>query len=139
MGDSGAYTCDALIIATGASAKYLGLPSEEAFMGRGVSGCATCDGFFYKDQDVCVVGGGNTAVEEALYLSNIATKVHVIHRRDKFRAEAILVDKLMAKAADRQDGAAPVAHARRSAGRQLRRHRRAPEVHDGRRDQRARP
>ncbi len=99
-GDSGAYTCDALIIATGASAKYLGLPSEQAFMGRGVSGCATCDGFFYKAQEVCVVGGGNTAVEEALYLSNIASKVHLIHRRDKFRAEAILVDKLMAKVAD---------------------------------------
>jgi thioredoxin reductase (NADPH) len=97
VGDSGSYTCDALIIATGASAKYLGLPSEEAFMGRGVSGCATCDGFFYKGADVCVVGGGNTAVEEALYLSNIASKVHLIHRRDKFRAEAILVDKLMAK------------------------------------------
>jgi thioredoxin reductase (NADPH) len=100
VGDSGAYTCDALIIATGASAKYLGLPSEEAFMGRGVSGCATCDGFFYKGQEVCVVGGGNTAVEEALYLSNIATKVHLIHRRDKFRAEAILIDKLHAKVAD---------------------------------------
>jgi thioredoxin reductase (NADPH) len=96
-GDSGTYTCNALIIATGASAKYLGLPSEEAFMGRGVSGCATCDGFFYKQQDVCVVGGGNTAVEEALYLSNIAAKVHLIHRRDKFRAEAIMIDKLMAK------------------------------------------
>jgi thioredoxin reductase (NADPH) len=96
-GDSGSYTCDALIIATGASAKYLGLPSEEAFMGRGVSGCATCDGFFYRDEDVCVVGGGNTAVEEALYLSNIATKVHLIHRRDKFRAEPILVDKVMEK------------------------------------------
>ncbi|MEO8155940.1 MAG: thioredoxin-disulfide reductase [Rhizobacter sp.] len=96
-GDSGTYTCDALIIATGASAKYIGLPSEEAFMGRGVSGCATCDGFFYREQDVCVVGGGNTAVEEALYLSNIASKVHLIHRRDKFRAEAILVDKLMDK------------------------------------------
>ncbi len=98
-GDSGEYTCDALIIATGASAKYIGLPSEEAFMGRGVSGCATCDGFFYRDQEVCVVGGGNTAVEEALYLSNIASKVHLVHRRDKFRAEAILVDKLMDRVA----------------------------------------
>jgi len=99
-GDSGNYSCDALIIATGASAKYLGLPSEQAFMGRGVSGCATCDGFFYKGQEVCVVGGGNTAVEEALYLSNIATKVHLIHRRDKFRAEAILLDKLHGKVAE---------------------------------------
>jgi thioredoxin reductase (NADPH) len=98
-GDSGSYTCDALVIATGASAKYIGLPSEEAFMGRGVSGCATCDGFFYRGQDVCVVGGGNTAVEEALYLSNIANKVHLIHRRDKFRAEAILIDKLHEKVA----------------------------------------
>ena len=98
-GDSGTYTCDALIIATGASAKYIGLPSEETFMGRGVSGCATCDGFFYRDQDVCVVGGGNTAVEEALYLSNIARKVHLVHRRDKFRAEAILIDRLMEKVA----------------------------------------
>jgi len=97
MGDSGTYTCDALIIATGASAKYLGLPSEQNFMGRGVSGCATCDGFFYRDQAVCVVGGGNTAVEEALYLSNIATRVHLIHRRDKFKAEAIMIDKLMDK------------------------------------------
>ncbi|KQU80413.1 MULTISPECIES: thioredoxin-disulfide reductase [unclassified Rhizobacter] len=96
-GDSNTYTCDALIICTGASAKYIGLPSEEAFMGRGVSGCATCDGFFYRDQDVCVVGGGNTAVEEALYLSNIARKVHLIHRRDKFRAEAILIDKVAEK------------------------------------------
>ena len=98
-GDSGSYTCDSLIIATGASAKYLGLPSEQAFMGRGVSGCATCDGFFYRGQEVCVVGGGNTAVEEALYLSNIASTVNLIHRRDKFKAEAILVDKLMDKVA----------------------------------------
>ena len=99
QGDSGSYTCDALILATGASAKYLGLPSEASFMGRGVSGCATCDGFFYRDQVCCVVGGGNTAVEEALYLSNIAAKVILVHRRDKFRAEPIMIDKLMEKVA----------------------------------------
>ncbi len=98
-GDNGTYTCEALILATGASAKYLGLPSEEAFMGRGVSGCATCDGFFYREEVCCVVGGGNTAVEEALYLSNIAKKVFLIHRRDKFRAEPIMIDKLMDKVA----------------------------------------
>lgn len=96
-GDSGTYTCDSLIIATGASAKYLGLPSEEAFKGKGVSACATCDGFFYRNQDVCVIGGGNTAVEEALYLANIARRVTLVHRRDQFRAEPIMVDQLMAK------------------------------------------
>ena len=100
VGDSGEYTCDALIIATGASAKYLGLPSEEAFAGKGVSACATCDGFFYRNQEVAVIGGGNTAVEEALYLANIASKVTLVHRRDKFKAEAILVDKLMARVAE---------------------------------------
>ena len=98
-GDSGTFTCDSLIIATGASAKYLGLPSETAFMGRGVSGCATCDGFFYREEICCVIGGGNTAVEEALYLSNIASKVFLVHRRDKFKAEPILIDKLMDKVA----------------------------------------
>ena len=100
VGDNGTYTCDSLILATGASAKYLGLPSEAAFMGRGVSACATCDGFFYRDQSVCVIGGGNTAVEEALYLSNIASKVTLMHRRDTFKAEAILIDKLYEKVAN---------------------------------------
>ena len=99
MGDAGEYTCDALIIATGASAQYLGLPSEEAFSGKGVSACATCDGFFYRNQEVSVIGGGNTAVEEALYLANIASKVTLVHRRDKFKAERILVDKVMEKVA----------------------------------------
>ncbi|WP_020168677.1 MULTISPECIES: thioredoxin-disulfide reductase [Methylotenera] len=100
VGDSGEYTCDALIIATGASAKYLGIPSEETFNGKGVSACATCDGFFYRNQEVAVIGGGNTAVEEALYLANIASKVTLVHRRDKFKAEAILVDKLNARVAE---------------------------------------
>lgn len=99
-GDQGEYQCDALIIATGASAQYLGLPSEEAFMGKGVSACATCDGFFYRNQDVAVIGGGNTAVEEALYLANIARKVTLVHRRDSFRAEKILIDKLLARVAE---------------------------------------
>jgi len=100
VGDNGEYTCDALIIATGASAKYLGIPSEEKFSGKGVSACATCDGFFYRNQEVAVIGGGNTAVEEALYLANIASKVTLVHRRDKFKAEAILVDKLNARVAE---------------------------------------
>ncbi|MDS4041342.1 MAG: thioredoxin-disulfide reductase [Candidatus Competibacter sp.] len=99
IGDSGEYTCDALIVATGASAQYLGLPSEQAFMGKGVSGCATCDGFFYRNQKVAVIGGGNTAVEEALYLANIASEVTLVHRRQQFRAEKILIDKLMEKVA----------------------------------------
>ena len=99
-GDSASYSCDALIIATGASAKYMGLPSEEAFKGRGVSACATCDGFFYRGQDVCVIGGGNTAVEEALYLANIARHVHVIHRRDSFRSEKILAERLLERASN---------------------------------------
>ena len=99
-GDSGEYTCESLIIATGASAKYLGIPSEEKFAGKGVSACATCDGFFYKNQEVAVIGGGNTAVEEALYLANIASKVTLVHRRDTFKAEAILVDKLMSRVKD---------------------------------------
>src|SRR3990167_5024900 len=101
IGDFGEYSCDALIIATGASAQYLGLPSEKAFMGKGVSACATCDGFFYRGKQVAVVGGGNTAVEEALYLANLASSVTLIHRRDKFRAEKIIVDKLMEKVASR--------------------------------------
>ena len=100
VGDSGEYTCDALIISTGASAKYLGIPSEEKFSGKGVSACATCDGFFYRNQEVAVIGGGNTAVEETLYLANIASKVTLVHRRDKFKAEAILVDKLMERVAE---------------------------------------
>jgi len=109
-GESGSYTCDALVIATGASAKYLGLPTEQAFLGRGVSGCATCDGFFYVDRDVCVVGGGNSAVEETLYLANIASKVTLIHRRDKFRAEPILLDRLQKKVEAATRPTAPPVH-----------------------------
>jgi thioredoxin reductase len=126
-GDSATYTCDALIIATGASARYLGLPSEEAFMGKGVSACATCDGFFYRNKPVAVVGGGNTAVEEALYLANIASTVTLIHRRETFRAEKILIDKLNARVGRRQDHPQVERQPRRSAGRQHGRDRRTPE------------
>ena len=133
IGDSGEYTCDALIIATGASAMYLGLPSEEAFMGKGVSGCATCDGFFYKNQDVAVIGGGNTAVEEALYLSNIAKKVTLVHRRDKFRAEPILVDHLMDKVKEGKIELQAAQRARRGAWQRVRRHRRPHQERSDRR------
>ena len=133
-GDSGTYTCDTLVVATGASAKYLGIPSEQHFMGKGVSACATCDGFFYREQVTCVVGGGNTAVEEALYLSNIASKVILIHRRDKFRAEPILVDKLMEKVGRGQDRAEAVQGSGRGARRRHRRDRRPAEGHAQRRD-----
>jgi thioredoxin reductase (NADPH) len=132
FGDSASYTCDALVIATGASAKYLGLPAKKPSWGKGVRVAPPATVSSTAMQECCVVGGGNTAVEEALYLSNIASKVHLIHRRDKFRAEAIMVDKVMAKVAGRQDPAAPVAHAGRSAGRRHRRHRCATEVHPGR-------
>ena len=113
-GDVGSYTCDALIICTGASAQYLGLPSEEAFMGKGVSACATCDGFFYRNQKVAVVGGGNTAVEEALYLANIASEVHLVHRRDTFRSEKILADRLYKKVEEGKISSTFRSHLRRS-------------------------
>jgi thioredoxin reductase (NADPH) len=127
------YTCDALIIATGATAKYLGLPSEEAFAGRGVSACATCDGFFYRNQEVAVIGGGNTAVEEALYLANIASQGHLVHRRDKFRAEKIMIDKLMEKVAAGKIELALERHPGRGARRQHRRHRHAHQEREDRR------
>ncbi len=135
IGDSGTYTCDALIIATGASAQYLGLPSEESFAGKGVSACATCDGFFYRNQVVAVVGGGNTAVEEALYLSNIAREVHLIHRRDKLRSEKILQDKLFERGRQRQYQAALEPEPGRSPGRRQRRDWRAPAPQRDRRNQ----
>ncbi len=135
VGDSGTYTCDALIIATGASAMYLGLPSEQAFMGKGVSGCATCDGFFYKNQEVAVIGGGNTAVEEALYLANIASHVTLVHRRDTFKSEKILVDQPDGEGQGRQDHAGHRPHPGRSAGRQDRRHRHAHQEHQERQTQ----
>ena len=137
-GDSGEYTCDALIITTGATAKYLGIAREEKYKGKGVSACATCDGFFFREQDVVVIGGGNTAVEEALYLSNIARKVYLVHRRDKLRAEKIMQDKLFEKAAAGKIELVWNHTDRRGAGRRHRRHRRAREGHQYRRDPRHR-